>query len=160
MQPGRPSLTSSVSALWHALAAWAKLYANRKLLRDATRYRVEIRITGTVAGYDVDERLEAWLSVGSPSLQATSHAVPTAELVAWLWDQVPGTRRADLQDQLAAWWADHQEVPGINEAKVKDAKLWLQRLRATVQKEREGPVSLDADGDPEAAAAAEQRFAA
>lgn len=155
---GRPSLTSSCSALWHALAAWAKLQANRKQLRDDTRYRVEIEVHGQIAGYPVEERLSGFLSVGSPSTQASSHAVPTAELVAWLWRQVPATRRAELQDLLAAYWAEHQEVPDVDEAEVKAAKLWLQRLRATVPKEREGPISLDLDGDPDDLAAAEKRF--
>jgi hypothetical protein len=157
---GRPSVTAAVAALWHALAAWSKLFANRKLLRDDSRYRCELRVTGTVAGYPVDESLNAWLTVGSPSLQASAHAIPTAELVAWMWDQIPATRRPDLQDQLAAYWAEHQDVPGLDEAKVKNSKLWLARLRATVQKEREGPISLDCDGDPQDLSAAEERFAA
>jgi hypothetical protein len=160
MPPGRPSITSSISAFWHALGCWAKLWANRKSLRDDTRYRVDVTIDGSVSGYPVHEELHASLAVGSPSQQASSHSIPTAELVAWLWDQVPATRRLELQDLLAAYWAEHQEVPAIDEARVKAAKLWLQRLRATVQKEREGPVSLDCDGDAETAAAAEERFAA
>lgn len=158
--PGRPSLTSALSAFYHALGCWAKLWANRKSLRDDTRYRIDVTVDGTVAGYPVHEELHASLAVGSPSLQASSHSIPTAELVAWLWDQVPATRRAELQELLAAYWAEHQEVPAIDEAKTKAAKLWLQRLRATVQKEREGPVSLDCDGDKETTAAAEERFAA
>ena len=160
MAAGRPSLTSSVSAFWHALQAWSKLHANRKQLRDDTRYRVELQVTGTIAGYPVDEQILAWLNVGAPSVQASAHSVPTAELVAWLWVQIPATRRTDLQDALAAYWAEHQEVPEIDEAGVKSSKLWLQRLRATVAKEREGPVSLELDGDPDATAAAEKRFAA
>jgi hypothetical protein len=60
-----------------------------------------LTVDGTVAGYPIREELHAWLSVGSPSTQASSHAVPTAERVAWLWDQVPATRRAELQDLLA-----------------------------------------------------------
>lgn len=100
---GRPSLASAVSALWHALGAWSRLYANRKTLRDATRYRVEVRLVGTVAGYPIDEQLNAWLTVGSPSLQASS---------------------------------------------------------ATIQKEREGPVSLDPDGDADDTVEAERRWAA
>lgn len=160
MPPGRPSLTSSLSAFWHALTAWSKLWANRKSLRDDTRYRMDLVVDGTVAGYPVHEELHAFLSVGSPSIQAGSSAVPTAELVAWLWQQIPGTRREDLQDQLAAYWAEHQEVPGLDDAQIKAAKLWLQRLRATVPKEREGPVSLDCDGDNADLAAAEERFAA
>ena len=158
MPPGRPSLTSSISAFWHAVASWSKLWANRKSLRDDTRYRVDLTVEGTVAGYPVREELHAYLSVGSPSTQASSHAVPTAELVAWLWDQVPSTRRAELEALLAAYWSEHQEVPGLDEAKIKAAKLWLQRLRATVPKEREGPVSLDVDGDADDVAKAEERF--
>ena len=157
---GRPSLTSSVAALWHSLQCWAKLYANRKLLRDDTRYRVELRLTGTVAGYPVDEQLNAWLSVGAPSTQASASAIPTAELTAWLLEQIPASRRAELQDLLAAYWAENQEVPGVNDAQIKAAKLWLQRLRATVQKEREGPVSLDVDGDEDGAREAAERWAA
>lgn len=157
---GRPSLTSSVSALWHTLQSWAKLFANRKQLRDDTRYRVEITVSGTVAGYPVEESLAGWLSVGSPSVQSSSHAVPTADLVAWLWQQVPATRRSELQELLAAYWTEHQEVPDVDEAAVKAAKLWLQRLRATVAKEREGPVSLELDGDPDTVAEAEKRLAA
>lgn len=160
MPPGRHSATSSLSALWHALGCWAKLWANRKSLRDDTRYRVDVTVDGTVAGYPVHEELHGSLAVGSPSWQAGSHSVPTAEMVAWMWDQVPGTRRTELQDLLAAYWAEHQAVPGVDEAKVKTAKLWLQRLRATVQKEREGPVSLNCDGDADDAAEAEKRFAA
>lgn len=159
--PGRPSITSSVSALWHALVAWGKLHANRKQLRDDTRYRVEITVSGTIAGHDVEETLAGWLNVGAPSVQASAHSVPTADLVAWLWDQVPATRRGELQDSLAAYWCEHNELPeSVDEAKVKAAKLWLQRLRATVAKEREGPVSLELDEDPDRVAAAEERFAA
>lgn len=157
---GRPSLTSSVAALWHALQAWAKLHANRKQLRDDTRYRVEIAVSGTIAGYPVEEQLQGWLNVGAPSTQASSHAVPTPNLVAWLWLQIPATRRIELQDLLAAYWTEHQEVPEVTEADVKAAKLWLARLRATVAKEREGPVSLELDGDPETLDKAEKRLAA
>jgi hypothetical protein len=146
--------------MWHALATWSKLHANRKLLRDDTRYRVDIQISGTVAGYEVSETLSGWLAVGATSLQASSHSVPTADLTAWLIQQIPSTRRVELQELLAAYWAEHQEVPDVDESAVKAAKLWLQRLRATVPKEREGPVSLALDGDPDTTAAAEERWAA
>lgn len=160
MPLGRPSLTSAIAAFWRSLNSWSKLWANRKSLRDDTRYRVDVTVDGTVAGYPVHEELHAYLSVGSPSTKASAHAVPTAELVAWMWDQVPATRRTDLQDQLSAYWSEHQEVPGIDEAKTKASTLWLQRLRATVPKECEGPVSLDCDGDKTDLAAAEERAAA
>lgn len=157
---GRPSMTSALAGFWHALAAWAKLFANRKHLRDDTRYRVEIYITGTVAGYTVREQLTGWLNVGSPSTQSSAHSVPTADVVAELWEHIPATRRQDLQDQLAAYWSDHQAMPDVDEAKTKAAKLWLQRLRSTIAKEREGPVSLELDGDPDDTKAAKERWAA
>lgn len=156
----RPSLTSAVAALWHSLTLWAKLHANRKQLRDDSRYRVELRITGTIAGYPVDETLNAWLLVGSPSTQASSTSVPTAELVATLLRAVPSTRRVELQDQIEAWWSESQALPELEKAELEQAKLWLKRLRATVPKEREGPVSLDVDADDEDLQAAQRRFAA
>lgn len=160
MPPGRPSNSSAIAAFWHALGLWSKLWANRKHLRDDTRYRIDLTLEGIVGGYPVREELHGSLSVGSPSQQASSHAVPTAELVAWLWEQIPATRRTALQDELAAYWAENQEVPGLTEAAVKASKLWLARLRATVPKLREGPVSLDCDGDQDDLAAAESRLAA
>lgn len=152
-------MTAALSAAWHALLHCAKNHANRKDLRDGAHYRCDLRVVGTVGGVAIDEPLCGALSVSGPQAKASSSAVPTAEVVAWLWDQVPATRRKDLAEEAAAWFAEHGELPPIAERDVQEAKLWLKRLRATKTVMAEGAVTFEPDPDPEALEAAAERAA-
>ena len=156
----RCSLLSAGAALWHALGFVSKLHAKRSDLRDDSKYRVDIRVTGNVAGYDIDETVSGMLSVSGPQTKASSSSVPTSHLVAWLWAQVPSTRRADLQSEAVAYFAEHEELPGVLETEEDAAKLWLKLLRSTKPKEVDGAVTFTPDPDADALAAAEERNAA
>ncbi|MCU0870708.1 MAG: hypothetical protein MUE50_00035 [Pirellulaceae bacterium] len=156
---GRHSMTAALSAAWHALLCVAKNHANRKDLRDGAHYRVDLRVVGMVGSVEVDEPISGQLSVSGPQEKASSAAVPTAEVVAWLWDQVPQTRRRDLADQAAAYFAEHGELPAVADRDLKDAKLWLKRLRATKTVRAEGAVTFESDPEPDALEAAEAKAA-
>jgi hypothetical protein len=155
----RCSLLSAGAALWHAIGFVAKLHANRSDLRDDSRYRVDVRVTGNVAGYDVDKTIAGLLTVSGPQTKASSSAVPTAHLVAWLWLQIPASRRADLQAEAVAYFSDREELPGVLENDEDAAKLWLKQLRCSKPKQVDGAVTFAPDPDSDDLAAAERRAA-
>jgi hypothetical protein len=156
----RVSLASALSALWHTLSKIGDLHGVRSHLKDGTRYRVEGKFVGKVAGYEFDEPIECTLVVSEPTSAAASTSAPKAELVAHLLDAVPSTRRASLCDELAAYFAEHHELPELEKAKVESAKLWLKRLNASIVKKKEGAVSVELDPDQDDLAAAEEKTAA
>ena len=83
------STTAAIAAMWHALAATAKKYANRAQLRDGANYNVELRVVGTVGGYQVDEPIEGRLTVGHPFEAPKASAVKQDELAAKLLKAIP-----------------------------------------------------------------------
>jgi hypothetical protein len=137
-----------VAALWHAIGHFAKLHANRKDLKDDTRYRCDLRIVGTVGSYPIDEPINGTLCVSGPQEKASSTSVPTAEVVAWLWDQVPKTRWADLREEAVAHFSATGELPPVETRDLEAAKLWLKQLRATKTTRSEGAVTFELDPEP------------
>ena len=143
------SITACVSAFWHALA---KTHGNRKDLRDGGRYRVDGHFVGTVGGRPIDETIAGTLIVSGPVEKPGSAAVDTTHYTAWLWQQIPASRRADLRAELLETFGATGEPPAVEERDLEAAKLLLKQLRTTKVTKSQGGVSFELD--PEAAAAA------
>lgn len=155
----RCSLTAALSALWHALGKLGDLHGVRSHLKDNTRYRVDGRFVGRVAGYEIDEPISCMVIVSGTTSAASSTSAPKAELVAHLLSEIPATRRQEVQDLLAAYYAEHHELPELDKPAVESAKLWLKRLNASIVKQKDGAVSIELDADPDDLAAAESKAA-
>jgi len=145
------SITAAVAATWHALLCVAKNQANRKHLRDGARYRCDLQLRGRVGGRDIDEVIAGSLVVSGPQEKSSSSAVNTAHLVAWLWQQIPSTRRPDLRDALLEHFGQHEEPPAVDNRDLEETKLLLKQLRSTNVKQVQGIVTFELDALADAA---------
>lgn len=154
----RPSLLAAGAAFWHTLQFVAKLRLKKGAVSEG-HYHIDVRATGTVAGYEIDERIVGTGTQSAPQACASSHGAPQKHVVAWLWQHVPASRRAALRAEALAYFAECHALPGVTEEMEDDAGLWLKQLRATTTETKDGAYTFAPDPDPEDLQAAEERAA-
>ena len=155
----RKSLSAAEAAAWATLAYCAKLNLSKQ---DIARggYRVDLIVTGTVAGHPVSLTIAGEGTQSGPQTTASSSGPGQDELWAYARTRMPASRIAEIESEAIALWAAEERLPGVDDDAAKAAKPFLKQCRAASSTTKAGAFTFAADPDPEALAAAELRDAA
>lgn len=118
------------AAMWQTIGKVATKEGNRNDLGEGRKYPVNLLIKGAVAGKDFNERITGILMVGFDS-ETTSTSSPEGDhLTALILSSVPKSRQAELLDSLADYFAEHGELPEIDETLLDQITHLAKKLRS------------------------------
>lgn len=137
----RKPLTAAEAAAYAVLAYVAKLNLQKQDIKRGN-YPVDLRITGTVAGYEIDIPIVGEGTQSGPQTTASSTGPSADELWAYARKHIPATR-----------------LPGVDETDAKAAKPFLKKCRAAKSSIKAGAFSFCASPDPDDLEAAMSRAA-
>jgi len=134
----------ATAAMWTAIAKIAAKEGRRDDLLDGAGYQLKLSLSasfGRARAPRPSAKIEAALSIGHPSVKASSSG-PAAELVlALVLAELPAKRREQLLAKLPRSFARRGELPAIDKARAAEARQLLERLRVHEEKTVRGPVA-------------------
>lgn len=155
----RKSLTAAEAAAWATLAYAAKINLSKQSIARGS-YRVDLRVSGTVAGYPVDLTIAGEGTQSGPQTTASSSGPSQDELWAYARTRMAQSRIDEIEQEAVALWAAEERLPGVDEEAAKACKPFLKQCRAATSTTKAGSYTFAADPDPNDLAAAQLRDAA
>lgn len=154
----RKPLTAAEAAAYAVLAYVAKLNLQKQDIKRGN-YPVDLRITGTVAGYEIDIPIVGEGTQSGPQTTASSTGPSADELWAYARKHIPATRLPAIEDEAVALFAAEERLPGVDETDAKAAKPFLKKCRAAKSSIKAGAFAFCAAPDPDDLEAAMSRAA-
>lgn len=155
----RKSLTAAEAAAWATLAYAAKLKLTKQDIARGS-YRVDLRVSGAVAGHQVEFAIAGEGTQSGPQTTASSTGPSQADLWAYAKTRLPASRIDEIEREAIALWAAEERLPGVEDDQVKTAKQFLKQCRAACSTLKAGAFTFAADPDPDDVESALQREAA
>lgn len=155
----RKPLTAAEAAAYAVLAYVAKLNLQKADIKRGN-YPVDLRVTGTVAGYEIDMAIVGEGTQSGPQTTASSTGPSADELWAYARQHIPASRLQAIEDEAVALFAAEERLPGIEDADAKACKPFLKKCRAAKSSTKAGAFAFCAAPDPEDLEAAISREAA
>lgn len=131
------------AACWAALEAIAKKECRRDALAAGSEYDVTLRVSGEVKTKAFAAEAEAHLVVNEDGTRLVSQAAPMPHLLAYLLGQLSRPKREALLRELPeAFAAADNRLPDVDAGLVEAAQKLLERLRAKIQQQTRGSLSV------------------
>lgn len=155
----RKSVTAAEAVALATLAYHAKIHLARQEITRGS-YRVDLRVTGTVAGHAIDMVIAGEGTQSGPQTTAASEGPSKEELWAYGMQGRSAERREAIEEEAVALFAAEARLPNVQDDDVARAKMFLKACRASAPKTKAGAYTFAADPDPDTLESALQREAA
>lgn len=129
---------AATAALMAALSSISKKHADREQLAGGESFAIEVSIEALVDGRAVKWSGGGALQVAADTVVTTKRHAPLDEIVAWLVEQIPKSRRDDVLSRMVELWQAGELQ--ASDTTVILAKAHLAMLHHAVTCERKGAV--------------------